>query len=95
MVALTDFEWDEDKAARNFAKHGISFEAAVAAFADPNVLRLDTTRKDDGEIREKVIGLIEGRLFSVVFTLRGNAARIISARRANKGEEKSYGDRPL
>ena len=29
------FEWDQTKAAENYAKHGVSFEAAKAAFSDP------------------------------------------------------------
>ena len=31
-----DFEWDDAKAARNAAKHGVSFEIAREAFDDPN-----------------------------------------------------------
>jgi putative transcriptional regulator len=66
MASPTDFEWDEGKAATNFVKHKISFKTAVAAFADPDALRLDATRDEDGEIREKLIGMIEDRLFTVV-----------------------------
>jgi uncharacterized protein len=95
MSSPTDFEWDEEKATSNFAKHRISFEAATAAFADPDALHLDATRRGDGENREKLVGMIEGRLFTVVFTLCDEVVRMISARRANKREEKSYGERPL
>jgi uncharacterized protein len=95
MSSLADFEWDEEKAASNFAKHKISFESAITAFADPDALHLDATRQGDGENREKLVGMIEGRLFTVVFTLRDEVVRMISARRANKREEKSYGERPL
>ncbi len=95
MSSPADFEWDEEKAASNFAKHKISFEAAIAAFADPDALHLDATRQGDGENREKLVGMIEGRLFTIVFTLRDEAVQMISARRANKREEKSYGERPL
>lgn len=95
MNAPLDFEWDEDKAVANLAKHKIPFEAAIAVFADSDALHLDTTRKEDGEVREKIIGLIEGRLFTIVFTMRSDAVRIISARRSNNREEKSYGNRSL
>jgi uncharacterized DUF497 family protein len=36
-----DFEWDDEKAASNFAKHGVIFEQARAAFDDPNHIELD------------------------------------------------------
>jgi uncharacterized DUF497 family protein len=95
MSSPANFEWDEEKATSNFAKHKISFEASIAAFVDPDALHLDATRQGDGENREKLVGMIEGRLFTVVFTLRDEVVRMISARRANKREEKSYGERPL
>ena len=50
------------------------------------------SRPEDGEHRSRAIGLIEGRLFIAVYTMRAGAIRIISARRANKREEKAYGD---
>ncbi|MFI5011624.1 MAG: BrnT family toxin [Hyphomicrobiales bacterium] len=93
MAEPLQFEWDSDKAAANFVKHGISFNSAVAVFADPDVVFLDTTRDQDGERRQKAIGLIEGRLFVVVFTLRDEVYRLISARPTNASEERSYGDR--
>jgi len=34
-VVHGDFEWDADKAARNIAKHGVSFEEAASAMSDP------------------------------------------------------------
>jgi hypothetical protein len=88
-----DFEWDDAKAAANEAKHGISFDDAISAFRDPQVVLVDATRDADGETRMKVIGRIEGKLFVVVFTERGQVRRIISARRANGKEERIYGDR--
>jgi uncharacterized protein len=48
-------------------------------------------RDADGEARRKAIGLIEGRVFTVVYVQRGEAIRIISARRANATERKVYG----
>ena len=32
--ALLEFEWDPQKAARNFRKHGISFNEAASVFSD-------------------------------------------------------------
>jgi hypothetical protein len=45
------FEWDEAKAAENYAKHGVSFETATKVFGDPfGVERLDD-RENYGEER--------------------------------------------
>ena len=52
----TEFEWDDEKAENNLAKHGVSFDVAIAAFADPAHRDLDTTRVADGEKRRKVVG---------------------------------------
>lgn len=85
------FELDDAKAASNLAKHRIAFQAAVAVFADPNAVMVDTVRAIDGESRRKVIGRIQSRLFTVVYVVRSGACRLISARRANASEERAYG----
>ncbi len=87
------FEWDGTKAERNLVKHRMCFEKATEVFADPDVVIFDVTRKEDGEARLKAIGRIAGRLYTVVHTQRGAVRRLISARRANAKEERSYGDR--
>lgn len=88
-----EFEWDDGKARLNEAKHGINFTDAMGVFSDPELVILNVSREPDGEERAKAIGRIEERLFIVVFTRRGSATRIISARRANRTEERVYGDR--
>jgi uncharacterized protein len=88
-----EFEWDPAKAESNLAKHGVSFDVAIAAFADPAHRDLDTSRTADGEERRKVVGLIQERLITVVYTMRGRVCRLISARRANAKERRSYGYR--
>ncbi|WP_369695939.1 BrnT family toxin [Phenylobacterium aquaticum] len=42
-------------------------------------------------LRRKAVGVIEGRLFTVVYTLRGAVIRLISARRCNVQEARRYG----
>jgi uncharacterized DUF497 family protein len=86
-----EFEWDDAKASANEAKHRVRFDYAAAVFWDDNRLDLDTTRADDGEERRKAVGLIEGKLYTVVYTLRGSVCRLISARRSNAKEGRSYG----
>ena len=81
----------EVKAKTNLQKHQISFLAATAVFDDPNRIEEDTTRPEQGEIRTKTIGKIEGELVVVVIsTDREQRRRIISARRAGKNEREKY-----
>jgi len=84
------FEWDEDKSARNDAERGLPFEDAALAFLDPRRIILRDEREDYGEDRFNLFGLIEGRLFVVTFTMRGEVVRIISARKANGRERRRY-----
>jgi uncharacterized DUF497 family protein len=84
------FEWDDAKASANEAKHGIHFSYAAGVFLDDNRLDFDTTRTPDGEDRRKVVGLIEGKLYTVVYTRRGAICRLISARRSNAKESRNY-----
>lgn len=87
------FEWDENKAARNFSKHGVSFEEAKTVFADP--LYVDFYDPDHSEDEERYIIVGEsnqGRLLIVSYTERGNSVRLISAREATRTERKAYED---
>lgn len=93
MKTPRTFEWDDNKAAANLAKHGLPFEEALAIFADPDAYEDDTTRIEESEKRSKTIGRIGDKLFTVVWTMRGDVCRLISARRANRKEERTYGDR--
>jgi len=43
-----------------------------------------------GEDRQRAIGIVQGVHVAVVFTLRGSAIRIISARRARHGEREQH-----
>jgi len=86
------FEWDDDKEEANYAKHGIPFELAVRLFDDPFRLEIEDDRFDYGEERFITLGLIDGRVYVVIYTLRDNRCRIISARKANARESKRYHD---
>lgn len=87
---MLDFEWDEQKAAANFAKHGVSFAAASAVFDDPFALDIEERSMDYGELRRRVIGLGNGIVLTVIYTERGNAIRLISARKATRIERREY-----
>jgi uncharacterized DUF497 family protein len=85
-----DFQYDPSKAAGNLRKHGVSFADAEGVFMDPLSLhRIDP----DAEGEERFVAIGEGtagQLLVVIYTLRGDAIRLISARRATPAEIRSY-----
>ena len=84
------FEWDEAKSNRCLKERGFDFHYVVQVFADLDaVVRMDN-RRDYGEERFEVVGRVCSRVFTVVYTHRANAIRVISARRANHREVKRY-----
>ena len=86
-----DFEWDPQKAAKNFAKHGVSFEEAESVFGDPLGRITDDLRHSVGEERYVLLGVSHAqRLLAVMFAERGEAIRLISARRATPRERRDY-----
>jgi uncharacterized DUF497 family protein len=87
------FDWDPRKAAAKEAQHGIGFDLAITAFDDPHALLApDERHSSSEEIREWLIGESDRSILVVVFTRRSGdrIVRIISARRASRGERKSY-----
>lgn len=85
-----DFTWDEAKNRQNMAKHGIAFEAVVPLFSSSDALVAEDRRKDYGETRFVLIGPHLGLYLHVTFTWRHGAIRLISARRANKREQRDH-----
>lgn len=85
-----EFQFDPAKAAGNLRKHGVPFSDAEGAFMDPFALhRLDPDA--EGEERFVAIGAgSAGRLLVVVYTLRGESIRLISAPRATPAEVRAY-----
>ncbi|MFC4340346.1 BrnT family toxin [Cupriavidus numazuensis] len=73
----------------NEAKHGVSLAAAGLIEWNTALVRVDS-RKEYGEKRFQALGLLDGRLYLVAFTVRGDALRIISMRKANTREERRY-----
>ena len=90
MSADEEFEWDETKATENYAKHGVSFDAAKAVFRDTFAMDWADDRYDYGEERFNIIGMVDGRLLFVAYTLRNDTIRIISARGAEPHERRAY-----
>jgi uncharacterized DUF497 family protein len=83
-------EFDKGKDRANREKHGISLTAAAEMdFETARIIRDE--RRDYGEDRFWAVGLIAGRLHVLTFTMRGEALRAISLRKANERERKRYG----
>ena len=83
------FEWDDDKAAANLAKHGVSFERVREFEWNTAQINVDD-REDYGEVRMIALGFIGSVLHVLVFTERGDNIRVISLRKATKPEVKAY-----
>ena len=93
------FEWDAAKAQANERKHAVSFDEAASIFRGFCVCRIDA-RRDYGESRLVALGVdSNGVVLNVVYTVRGEGIRIISAWKASHHEREIYAktqaDRPL
>ena len=84
-----NYEFDPPKDQSNLNKHGLSLADAEGFEWDTAVVREDT-RKPYAEPRFEATGYIGNRLHVMVYCLRTDAVRVISLRKANKREEKSY-----
>lgn len=90
-VSVGDFEWDTEKAARNWRKHLISFAEAVTVFADPLFVIYYSSDHSSQDERYVIIGQSSrGRLLAVAYAEAKQQIRIISARRVTPGERRSY-----
>lgn len=90
------FEWDDTKEKKNIVKHGIDFSTAALVFRDENRIEFYDEAHSEYEDRYITIGRINGVavVVMVVYTERGNAIRLISARKATNQERSAYYDRP-
>src|SRR5512138_3156926 len=85
-----NFEWDNQKAVTNFRKHKVRFELACEAFFDPFVCYLDEEIVGT-ELRERLVGLTTTwLLLLVVYVMRGDVIRIVSARMVTRAEREIY-----
>ena len=85
------FEWDHEKAKRNYKKHRVHFEEAVSVFYDPLSATFDDPDHSIGESRLITIGFSSrGRLLIVSHTERRKSIRIINARPATAHERRRH-----
>jgi uncharacterized protein len=90
------FEWDPEKAKRNLAKHGTSFNEAATVFGDTLGWTYPDLEHSGFEERWITIGMSEQHLLLVVahtMTEDGQRVRILSAREATRKERRFYEER--
>ena len=75
---------------KNITERGIDFADVLVGFADPMKKVAKDNRKEYGEERFNMLAKVEGRVFHMTFTERGKMTWIISARKANKREQRRY-----
>lgn len=91
MTGPPRFSWRASKAAENRAKHKITFEEAATVFGDPLGRIVDDPRHSESEERFVLLGQSDRhRLLVVMFTERGEALHLISARKATRRERQEY-----
>ena len=86
-----EFEYDPQKSRLNARKHGIDFDLAQLLWLDEK--RIVVPARSITEPREAIIAEIDGALWTAIYTMRGNAIRIISVRRSRDEEKEGYGNR--
>lgn len=83
-----EFEFDPQKSKKNKAKHGVDFVEAQELWDDPDGIGFPAPSED--EPRYALLGMIGGKLWAGFYTIRSDRIRLISVRRARKGERKLY-----
>jgi hypothetical protein len=84
------FQFNPTKAANNLRKHGVSFADAEGVFLDPLAIHREDPDAE-GEERFVAVGLASaGQSLVVVYALRDDEIRVISARRATRREVRDY-----
>ena len=88
---ITEFEWDDGNRDKNWKKHGITQNECEEIFFNQPLIVNEDLKHSERENRYQALGKTnESKLLFIVFTLRGNKIRVISARKMNRGEKQIY-----
>ena len=85
-----DYNWEPRKAAENLRKHGVDFADDVIALEDENALTIEDSDHDEQRFKTLGMGPSLNILFVVHCERSENRIRIISARKADRGETEQY-----
>jgi len=83
-----EFEYDDRKSQINTRKHGIDFERAKLLWGDEK--RIVVPARSSTGPREALVAALDGVYWTAVYTVRGDAIRIISVRRSRNEEIENY-----
>jgi uncharacterized protein len=93
LSECTEFDWDEANSEKNWFKHRVSQSECEQVFFNLPLVVGDDPKHSHAEDRHYVLGQTDkGRELFVVFTIRGDAIRIVSARDMNRRERRIYND---
>ncbi len=88
---IVGFQWDAFNLNKNLLKHGVSWQEAEATYRNKPIIVLKDLIHSDKENRYTLYGQTDrGRKLTIIFTIRDNHFRIISARDQSKKERKIY-----
>jgi len=91
ITRCSGFEWDKGNLLKNWEKHGVSAPECEQVFFNKPLITGSDEKHSQQEVRYYALGQTDtGRLLFVVFTIRENLIRVISARDMNKKERKVY-----
>jgi uncharacterized DUF497 family protein len=90
---ITRFDWDKNNLEKNLIKHNVTSKESEDVFKDENII-LTKEVNVKNEKRYVVFGVTpQNRFLTVVFTVRNNLIKVISARTQNKSERKIYNEK--
>lgn len=84
-----EFEFSPEKSAANLKKHGLSLDEAKRLW---EAAAVEVKARTVGEERFMIIGRLGDKLYSCIYTMRGETIRLISARRSHRKEERLYNE---
>jgi uncharacterized protein len=91
LAHCTGFEWDEGNLLKNWQRHGFSASECEQVFFNQPLVLTSDERHSERESRFFGLGHTDaGRRLFVVFAIRGQLIRVISARDMNRKERKVY-----
>ncbi len=89
--SIAGFDWDDGNKQKNWEKHQVDFRECEEVFFNQPLLIYEDAKHSSQEKRFYVLGRSDiSRTLFLVFTLRNNKIRVISARDQSKNERKIY-----
>jgi uncharacterized DUF497 family protein len=91
LSSCEGFQWDMGNSLKSWLRHRVSEGEAEQVFSNQPLFLATDVGHSQEEARYRLLGYTdEGRRLFIVFTVRGNLVRIISARDMNRKERVEY-----